>query len=370
MKIVQIANYVHLESGGLGQAMNALRTQYRNMGHDVIEVVPKFGIFDFDYSHSARRVVDSIPLPFSGGYRVIIKRREVSRLIEDFQPDVVELHDVTTLGWLAKWCTDRGIRVITYSHERTDLTIKRLGVSRFLVSTFVDRMRIKIEKHSTIIVCASDFAANEFRNPDSKICVIPLGVENEVFEVNRRFDDWRSPLRVVICSRLSSEKGVQSAVDGFIELSKVMPAHLRVLGDGPLRQSLEHQLSGLSFEFLGHVQDRMTVATELAYADVVLSMGPVETFGLTTLEALSSGTPVVVANSGASTEIVDNRVGRISNCDGISIANAILDLMGTPRQELSENAFLRSQTYSWGKTAQDILQSAAVASESFDNATH
>jgi alpha-1,6-mannosyltransferase len=56
--------------------------------------------------------------------------------------------------------------------------------------------------------------------------------------------------------------------------------------------------------FLGFVRDRGQLARLLASADVSLAPGPHETFGLSALEALASGTPVVVSASSALPEIV------------------------------------------------------------------
>ena len=50
--------------------------------------------------------------------------------------------------------------------------------------------------------------------------------------------------------------------------------------------------------------NRESLAKLLAAADVVIAPGPAETFGLSALEALASGTPVVVSSRSALPEVV------------------------------------------------------------------
>jgi len=51
------------------------------------------------------------------------------------------------------------------------------------------------------------------------------------------------------------------------------------------------------------VANRESLAKLLAAADVVIAPGPAETFGLSALEALASGTPVVVSSRSALPEV-------------------------------------------------------------------
>ena len=79
---------------------------------------------------------------------------------------------------------------------------------------------------------------------------------------------------------------------------------LLVAGDGPRRSALQRRAAGLPVRFLGFLPDRLALARLLASADVLLAPGPHETFGLSTLEALACGTPVVVSASSALPEVI------------------------------------------------------------------
>ncbi len=77
--------------------------------------------------------------------------------------------------------------------------------------------------------------------------------------------------------------------------------HLVIAGDGPkadwLIASLQEFASG-QFSFLGHITEKEKLADLYANADIFIHPNPREPFGIAPLEAMSSGTPVVVPNSG------------------------------------------------------------------------
>jgi alpha-1,6-mannosyltransferase len=79
-----------------------------------------------------------------------------------------------------------------------------------------------------------------------------------------------------------------------------------MLGEGPLKAQLQTEARARRARiiWLPYESDRTRVANLLASADAVVSPGPVETFGLSALEAMACGTPVVSVNCGAGAELV------------------------------------------------------------------
>ena len=110
--------------------------------------------------------------------------------------------------------------------------------------------------------------------------------------------------------RLSPRMGHEMLLRAFARLAPERPdAHLYVAGDGPLREPLERTAAELGVEervtFLGYVPDA-DLPSAYATADCfVLPTRKLEGFGLATLEALASGTPVVATPVGGTTELLD-----------------------------------------------------------------
>src|SRR5207244_13537765 len=107
-------------------------------------------------------------------------------------------------------------------------------------------------------------------------------------------------------------------------------ARLCSAGDGPRIAALRRRAAGLPVTFLGFVDSRADVAALLATADVSLAPGPHETFGLAALEALASGTPVVVSASSALKEIVRPGCGAAVDDHAPAFASAVTNLLESP----------------------------------------
>ena len=102
---------------------------------------------------------------------------------------------------------------------------------------------------------------------------------------------------LLVVSRLIPYKRVDLAV----EACRVLDLPLRVVGDGPELGRLR-ALAGPRTEFLGALDDA-AVAREYAAARAFLFPAD-EDFGLTPLEAMASGTPVLALGQGGATETV------------------------------------------------------------------
>jgi len=81
----------------------------------------------------------------------------------------------------------------------------------------------------------------------------------------------------------------------------------------------------LPIKVLGTIEN---VFELLRLSDIFLHISLIDTFSMSTLEAMSVGLPVVVTNQGALPELVeDNKTGLLANLDPDEIANAALSLI-------------------------------------------
>ncbi len=120
----------------------------------------------------------------------------------------------------------------------------------------------------------------------------------------RRFtDNERKPGDYyLIVSRLEAHKEIDLA----IAASNKSNQPLHIVGSGKQEKRLR-ELAGPQVKFLGHLNDD-EVAKEMSLAKAFLSP-QVEDFGITMVEALASGCPIIANGSGGATEIVDSKTG-------------------------------------------------------------
>ena len=107
---------------------------------------------------------------------------------------------------------------------------------------------------------------------------------------------------------------------------------------------------------LGYIANRKKVAEYLASADVAIAPGPLETFCLSALESLASGTPVIVASAGASCEVVDSTCGAVVDLQPAKIVAAINQFRQLSREDLRIQCELRAGNFTWAATGARMVE--------------
>lgn len=358
MKIVQLANFYTPTSGGLRTSVDAIGRGYRDAGHERVLIVP--GKVDGDdETPSGRRITMRSPrLAGSGSYHVLTHRRRVLGLLDALGPDVLEVSDKLSVGWLARWARRRAVPLVLFSHERIDAILRSRVPRWFPLETAADLVNRRLSGLADQVVVTSTFAAAEFTRIGAvNVRRVPLGVDLDTFRPADGGPRRDGTVRLVMLSRLSREKRPERGVDALRILRAAgVPAELTVIGDGPLRRHIERRAAGLPVRFLGHVVQRPVVARLVAGADVALSPSPAESFGLATLEALACGTPVVVPAAGAAGELVA-LPGSGVVCDGTprGLADGVLALLDLPAQRRCAEARAAAERFPWSATVSALL---------------
>ncbi len=354
MRIVRLANYVAPASGGLRTALRELGAGYLAAGHEPVLVIPgpRPG-----RQYTGQGLVVTVPgmiVPGTGGYRAITTRRPLRRLLDELAPDRLEVSDRTTLRWTGRWARARGVRSMMVSHDSLATLASMFAPPGLSGQWLSDQLNASTAASYDVVVCTTGWAAAEFRRLHVRnLRQVPLGVDLDCFQPANRDAGLRAQLAapglplLVHCSRLSPEKRPERAIGALAELHRRgVPAELVVAGDGPRLRGLRAQAGRLPVRFLRHVTDRAVLARLLATADVVIAPGPAETFGLSALEALASGTPVVVSNRSALPEVV-GPAGLAAADNDVAFADAVQCLLDSDVELRRARARTRAERYGW-----------------------
>ncbi len=165
--------------------------------------------------------------------------------------------------------------------------------------------------------------------------------------------------QILLAGRLVYEKGFQLALAALPGLlARVGPLRLRIAGAGIHEAALRAQAAELGVarhvDFLGWVGPA-ALADLYAAADLCLVPSLYEPFGLVALEAMASGCPCVVADTGGLRELVPHgEVGlRFAAGDPASLARMVELLLGDRvlRERLAAAARLYVAAFTWSRTA-------------------
>jgi len=357
-----MANFVAPQSGGLRTALRELGAGYLAAGHEPVLIIPAER--DSDEQTAQGRVITlrGPRVPFTGGYRVLLRKRRVAGLLARLRPDVLEVSDRTTLRWTGRWARQHGVPAVMVSHESLAalLGLVRLGLAR--LNAVADTLNRQTARAYQRVICTTGWAAAEFeRIGVGNVVRAPLGVDLDTFTPGRSSQEVRDryvaadQTLLVHCGRLSAEKKPQRSLNTLATLrADGVPARLVVAGDGPLRRRLQRRAvrEELPVTFAGFLPDRTDLAALLASADVALAPGPVETFGLAALEALACGTPVVVSAESALPEVAGDAGVSVT---GEDLAPGVRELLGRPGATRRAAARARAERYDWPTAVQAFL---------------
>src|SRR5262249_34957635 len=143
--------------------------------------------------------------------------------------------------------------------------------------------------------------------PACPIQVIPNFVDTQLFHPSAAGRRQRGGGRAVHVSNFRPVKRVAWLLRAFELATRGTSALLTLVGDGPDQgacRTLARELGiGDRVRFLG---ERDALPELLAEADVFALSSSEESFGLSALEAMSCGTPVVATRVGGVSEVVDH----------------------------------------------------------------
>jgi glycosyltransferase involved in cell wall biosynthesis len=195
--------------------------------------------------------------------------------------------------------------------------------------------------------------------PD-RLRVIPGGYDQSRFHCDGPAEPPSGLPYVLYVGNILPHKNLARLVEAFSLVCRCVPARLVVAGAG--RRSHAAALAGLASRLGVGVEWKRYVPSgalpELYRgAQVVVLPSLAEGFGLTALEAMASGTPVVASNTSALPEVVGDAGLLVNPYDSAAIADALVRLLSDEdlRTELSVRGLAQAARFTWERTARAIL---------------
>ncbi len=208
-------------------------------------------------------------------------------------------------------------------------------------------------------------------SPKQKISVIPNGVDIKKFypdTVSRNRD-----FTILYNSRFTERKGIKYLIDAFIPFNRKYPeTRLITMSSGNLENEMKGRVkkAGITKQvnFLGYL-DPSTAAIAENYRRCHVFILPSLNEGMSNslLEALASGLPVVVTDTGGTKELVNNDNGILIPMKSSEAIYEALEKIYKNRQaveDMGKKSREVAERMSWGNTANLYLQLYKYANQS------
>lgn len=229
--------------------------------------------------------------------------------LEAFAPDLVHLFSPAASGWTGVAYKRRHPTTPLVANFQTDAATASSDFGYGAAASFLWALMRSLHNAADVTLTPSHYMMRVLRSRGFERQRLWLrGVNHARYSPRFRTVAMRDMLgqpgdhgclRVVYVGRISEEKHCELLV-GIAHLGGV---RLTVVGDGPMRGALETLLANTSAQFLG-----MVVGDELsrvyASADLFVHTGTMETAGNVVREAMASGTPCLLPNSGGVVDTV------------------------------------------------------------------
>lgn len=234
--------------------------------------------------------------------------KKVRAAVNNFKPDVVHAHYASSYGLLARqsgrpyllsvWGSD----VFDFPHQ----------------NRLYRRIAIRNLTHAAEILATGKALADEvLKLSGRESTIVPFGIDTDVFHPSKKLE--ASPFTFVIVKSLEPIYGIDLAIEAITGLAD---CKLVIVGSGSLENELKQKVLQLGLEnrveFRGYVPNN-EIPSILQESDCFLNLSRRESFGVSILEAMACGIPVIATRTHGAEELIAHQQ------DGILIPVDSLD---------------------------------------------
>jgi glycosyltransferase involved in cell wall biosynthesis len=245
--------------------------------------------------------------------------------------------------------------VITWYEVWGDYWFDYLGY-KGLIGKAIER---SIASFKCPAISVSVLTANRFRSVFNKpvTIVIPVGIDISHI---RSITPLTEESDIIFVGRLIKEKHVDLLVHAFGKLSSEQPElRLLIIGEGPERDSIEKIIHELSLEdriyYRGFKDNHDEIIARMKAAKVFVMPSTREGFGITALEALACGLPVVTVDHPANAirDLITEKNGFICSLSPQDLADTTRTAL-IQHTEMKAACIASAAIFDWERIVSDV----------------
>lgn len=292
------------------------------------------------------------PFPFYEGYRMTkLDPLKIKQILEKEKPDIVHLHAPILLGINGLIIAKKlGIPTIATYHTHFPDYLPHILKGKLLkrlnwMGEYTAKKLIKIVfSEADVTTAPTQELVDELTDYGIKnVIYLPNGVnikklkakESEKKKFSKKYKLGKRKI-ILYAGRVSPEKKLEILIKAFkkIENNKTL---LLIVGAGPGLKKYKQMAKELTIKniiFTGYVKDEMLFSA-YSLADVFVSPSDSETFGLTFIEAMAFGVPVIGVNKLGAKELIINKE------NGYLVKAGAIDELAAKIEKLLKNKKIR-----------------------------
>jgi len=375
MKIVALTDTYEPQKNGVAVYLrNSL--EHLAKKNKVVLLAPGTGKFRKEEKYGIEIIwLPSVEFPFYKGYlmaRMIYPN--IKKIIKSQFPDVVHAHAPVLMALQGFIAAKRaGIpTVITYHTHLPEYFPHLLkgmlpGFLGDLSKHPVKYLIKKVYSQADIVTAPTKELVNELTGYGLKnVIYLPNGVDISKFKkrktsLREKYGIPRKAIVILYAGRVSFEKKLGILLEAFKKIEKTN-RYLIIAGSGPYLEKYRKTATELRIKnivFTGPIEDNEFQETYSA-ADIFATPSDTETFGLTIIEAMAAGLPVIAVSKLGPKELVnDGKDGFLVDKEDITGFSGKLELLATDsriRKKMGKNALKQASRFSLEHAVRETMR--------------
>ena len=361
LRIGLVAEDYYPQLGGVPEHVHNLALEFEALGHHATVVTSHMRVHGAVHEPHpparVRRVGRSLVIYANGGVaRLSVGwglTKQLEQLFREERFDVVHVHGglAPTFGFIAPqaaWNAD--IPVVATFHSWFP---RSMGYR--LLRRPLQRM---LDRHAATIVVSSAAREAMSRYFTAPWEIIPNGVDTTFFRPSLRTLNGQQHPHLLWLGRIEPRNDLTTVLEAmpFI-LAQYPAARLTIVGDGPWRSRMERAARhlGESVHFAGYANGDRPL--HYRAADIYLCPTERASFGITLLEAMACGTPMIVSDLPAFRDVAGASAVFVPVGDATAWAQAVSGLLADQqrRATMMHEGRLVAERHAWPAVAQRVL---------------
>jgi alpha-1,6-mannosyltransferase len=365
MRIVDVNEFYSPTGGGVRTYIDRKMGILSELGHELIVVAPAREDRVEERPGGGRIIfVKSPPMPFDDNYGLFWDEGVIHRLLDELAPDVVECCSPWRPAWFVGDWQGSAVKsffmhndnIAAYAHRWFSGVASHARIEQGFAwySHYMRKFLVKYD----VVVTNGPALEKRLRARGLRIdAAMPLGIERGHFSPTLRDPALRAALLaqcglpedamlLLGLGRHHGEKRWPLVVDAATRAGATLPIGLILIGAGPQSRAIERRIGGSPhIRMFAPIHDRERLARIMASCDALIHGSEAEPFGLVASEAMASGLPLIVPDTGGCAEVADPLASELyaANDTGAAAA-AIGRLFARDRDMLRRAACVAART--------------------------